>query len=76
MLRDTVDALELMQTMRRIRTVAIRNTVNTRISDLYKQQLGSLQRKYESEHVSTLDKHHDKFIDFHKRVKQAILKPS
>ncbi|KAJ8653622.1 hypothetical protein O0I10_010772 [Lichtheimia ornata] len=49
--RDTIDTLELMQTVRRIRTVAIRNTVDNRMIDVYKQQLNTLQRKYESEHI-------------------------
>lgn len=55
MVRDTIDCLELMQTVRRIRTVAIRNTMDSRIVDVYKQQLNTLQRKYESEHVSILE---------------------
>lgn len=65
MVRDTIDSLELMQTVRRIRTVAIRNTMDSRIIDVYKQQLNTLQRKYESEHVCILEEYsYYKLTDF------------
>lgn len=52
-LRDTIDTLELMQTVREIRTIAMRNAMENRKADMYEQQLNILQRQYESEHVST-----------------------
>ncbi|CDH54747.1 predicted protein [Lichtheimia corymbifera JMRC:FSU:9682] len=49
-LRDTIDTLELMQTVREIRTVAIRNAMENRKANMYEQQVNILQRQYESEH--------------------------
>ncbi|KAJ8652861.1 hypothetical protein O0I10_011461 [Lichtheimia ornata] len=49
-LRDTIDTLELMQTVREIRTVAMCNAMENRKADMYEQQLSILQHQYESEH--------------------------